>query len=138
MKYCQYCGAQMEDHATACPQCQRPVSYFQQPPVYQQPMYYQPVKPESGALSVCALVFAFIFPFVGLILGIIGVCRHENPTYKKRSWAAIIVAIVVMIVSIILSLIMVSMVMDVAKDVLADFPYEDFRVEDFAGNYVEF
>ena len=104
---------------------------YQQPPVYYQP----PVQQEGGALSVCALVFAVIVPFVGLILGIIGVCRHNVPNLKKRCKIAIIISVIMMVVSLILSVIMVAVLLDFAKEVVSEFPYEQFPFEDFSGEY---
>lgn len=134
MKYCQFCGAQMDDAATACPQCHQPTAYSTpaQPAYPPQPNYYQPYfKPETATLSTCALVFAFLVPIVGLILGIIGMCTHKVEEYKKRSRLAVIFAGVMIVVSIVVSVVVFSVLMEAASDIIADYPYNSFSYSDF-------
>jgi len=129
MKYCQRCGAQVDDQVVVCPCCQ---NFTENPNA--QPMYYQPpVKPESGALSVCALVFSVLMPLVGLILGIVGICRHQNPDFKSRCKIAIIISVVMMVVSAIVSIIVFTVFMNFVGDVITEFPYQDY-----SGSYVAF
>ena len=132
MKICPNCGSELMDTAVVCascgcslvpqqPQYQQPMNYgqpqYQQPaqpmyqqPMYQQPMYQQPMyqpipmtEMESSGIATCALVFAFLFPIVGLILGIVGLNKYKNPSYRSSCTAAIIISIVVWIISAIIS-----------------------------------
>lgn len=133
MKYCQYCGTQMDDAATACPQCYQPTAYSApvQPNYYQQPY----VKPETATLSTCAIVFAFLAPVVGLILGIIGMCTHKVEEFKKRSRLAVIFAGVMIVLSIVLSVIMFVVVFEAAKDIVTEIPYNDYINDEFPSFY---
>ena len=64
---------------------------------FQNNMAYQQMllENESSALPVTALVLAFLFPFVGFILGIIGVAKSRKQSNKNMSVAAIVLSIVV-------------------------------------------
>ena len=53
-------------------------------------------------LSVLALIFAFVMPFVGLVLAIIGMVLSTEEKHKKRSLIALICSIVAPIVYIVL------------------------------------
>ena len=103
MKYCTKCGKELFDEAVFCPSCGCPANPVQQPvqPPVQQP-YYNPYQPmpvvESSGLATCAMVFAFLMPIVGLILGIIGTCKYQNPQLKNKSKSAIFVSIGVWII----------------------------------------
>ncbi len=126
MKICPNCGNQVMDAAVVCvscgcslapqqPQYQQPMNYGQ--PQYQQPVqpqYQQPVQPmyqpnpmmdmESSSTANCALLFAFLMPIVGFIMGIVGLNKYKNPTYRGRCTAAIIVSIVIWLIGMVVSL----------------------------------
>ena len=128
MKICTNCGFQLADEAAVCSHCGTAApaanntpyhQLYQQPPYsqtpyqqtpyqqspYQQNPYQQPyVETESSTLAICALVFAFIIPIVGLVCGIIGVCKYKTPSYKSRSIAAIIISIIVYIFSVFITM----------------------------------
>ncbi len=79
------------------PYAQQP--YQQQSP-YQQSAYQTPKpKEESAALVVCALVFAFIIPLVGLILGIIGLVKYKR-NYRGMCVAATVISAVLIAISL--------------------------------------
>lgn len=127
MKYCTNCGKQLREDEVFCSECgnavnaapqqpiygQQPYSpqqapQFQQPVQVQQPPYSQ-VEEEKKTLATCALVFAFIMPIVGLILGIIGTVKYKSEKLKKQCIIAIPVSIVVWIINaLVLSMIMMN------------------------------
>ena len=100
MKFCSKCGKEIMDEAVICVHCGCPVTNATfntapaQPPV-------QPLNDptESGGLATAAMIFAFLIPLLGFILGIVGACKYKTPSYKGTSSAAIFVSIVVWIVS---------------------------------------
>ena len=85
---------------------QQPTYTAPQQPTYQAPQqpYYpqQPVQPEKPGMATAAIVFAFLFPLVGLILGIVGKKKYQTPELKKRCNTAIIISVVVWALSFIL------------------------------------
>ena len=85
MKYCQKCGKELMDEAVICPCCGCAVAA--------EAYKMQREATETGALATTALVFAFISPIVGIILGIIGTAKYTTKKYKDRSTAAIIASI---------------------------------------------
>ena len=109
--FCRNCGNQISDQAAVCPRCGSATGVAQQPyygaqqPYYgvQQP-YYGVQPEEKSTLATCALVFAFLVPIAGLILGIIGVTKYNNPELKKKCIIAIPVSVVVWIINFVLLL----------------------------------
>lgn len=116
---CRNCGNQISDQAAVCPHCgsatgvaqqpyygapQQPYGAPQQPYGAPQQPYYGAQPEEKSALATCALVFAFLVPIAGLILGIIGVTKYNNPALKKKCIIAIPVSVVVWIINFVLLL----------------------------------
>ena len=107
MKFCQSCGTQLLDEAVFCPNCgcavatePAPQAPMGQAPMGQMPMGQMPVAPaESSGTATCAIVFAFLIPLVGLILGIVGMNKYQTPALKKRCKTAIIISVVVWVLS---------------------------------------
>ena len=109
---CRNCGNQISDQAAVCPHCGSATGVAQQPyygapqqPYYgaqQQPYYGAPQQPyygvqpeEKSTLATCAIVFAFLMPIVGLILGIVGLVKCQDPSNRNKCIAAIPLSIVV-------------------------------------------
>ena len=57
---------------------------------------------EISALAVCAIVFSFIIPIVGFILGVVGHSTYYDERYKKYCKIAIWISIAVVIIPVIL------------------------------------
>lgn len=77
--------------------------YPPQPPV-QQPYYppvQQPVQEEKGGMAIAAIVFAFLIPIVGFILGLVWKKKYQNPVNVKRCNAAVIISIIVFVINLI-------------------------------------
>ena len=100
MKYCSKCGKQLFDEAVICPGCG--CSTAPQAPVQQTygTSYEETQRKESPSKATSAMVFAFLIPILGLILGIVGAATYRTPEYRKKSVAAIFVSIGVWILSI--------------------------------------
>ncbi len=114
MKFCPNCGKELRDDELFCSECGNAVNAAPQQPIQgQQPIYGQqpyspqqasqfqqpPIEKEKNTLATCALVFAFLMPIVGLILGIIGTVKYKSEKLKKQCIIAIPVSIVVWIIS---------------------------------------
>ena len=89
MKYCSKCGQELSDDAAFCIACGQAVDSIKVE------VSLKEVE-ETATLANCAYVFAFLFPFVGFILGIIGVCKYKKKSYFRSKCAvAIFVSFVV-------------------------------------------
>ncbi|MBR0536241.1 MAG: zinc ribbon domain-containing protein [Clostridia bacterium] len=86
---------------------------------YQQPYqqgYQQPYQPynngldrESSSTANCALLFAFLVPLVGFIMGIVGLSKYKTPTFRNRCIAAIVVSVVIWIIGLVSMIALYSM-----------------------------
>lgn len=57
---------------------------------------------EVSALAVCAIIFAFIIPIVGFILGVVGHSTYYDERYKRYCKTAILISIAVVMIPVIL------------------------------------
>ena len=87
MKYCQKCGKELFDEAVICPNCGCAVAA--------EAMKMQKAATENGGLASAAMVFAFLMPLVGFVLGLIGSVKYTDEDYKKKSINAITISIIV-------------------------------------------
>lgn len=88
--YCRKCGAYIKDDARFCPICGEMVVKAEND--YQDQMARTPQKLNNN-IAIVGLIFAFISPIVGWILGGIGL-RRSNQGYNGR-----VVAILALIVA---------------------------------------
>lgn len=89
--FCQKCGKEINDEAVVCVGCGCPVKPLQSATTTT-PSYPKPI-PESSGNATSAIVFAFLMPIVGLILGIIGACKYKNPILQNKCKGAIFISI---------------------------------------------
>lgn len=96
--YCQKCGKEINDEAVICVGCGCPVK-SKEADVQNNVNVKQdkPIK-ESSSMASTALLFAFLIPIAGLIMGIIGTARYKTTEYKHRCISAIVVSVVMWIV----------------------------------------
>lgn len=95
-RYCDKCGQNNEGYVER--KSIEKVEIYRQPsnnmysqpqPTYQQTNIYQqtnvqPVKQESGALGICAIIFSVLGGWLGLLLSIIGLCTYETPRHRTK------------------------------------------------------
>ena len=105
MKYCSKCGKEIMDDAVICVNCGCPV---ENAPAKNTNVAAQNEFGEKSTLATCAMVFAFLFPLAGFILGIVGAVKYKTASYKKRCIAAIIVSVVVWLVFFIIGMVIVQ------------------------------
>ena len=81
MKYCQKCGNEIMDEAVICPKCGCATGALESK------------KAENTGLITAGLIFAWLMPIVGLIIGIVGTSSYTDPALKSRAKAVILVSI---------------------------------------------
>ena len=114
--FCINCGAAVNSEPSAQPQQpvqpQQPYYPPQQPVQPQQPYYppqqpyypaQPPVEPEKPGMATAAIVFAFLIPLVGFILGILGKKKYQSPELQKRCQTAIVISVIVFIINLIIN-----------------------------------
>lgn len=130
MKFCSKCGKELMDDAVVCVGCGCPVNTNAQqqygapqqqygapqqqygmpqqqygaphPPMMNGNMQNPVVDRESSSTANCALLFAFLIPIVGLILGIVGTVKYKTPKFKTRCIIAIVVSILIWLISFVI------------------------------------
>lgn len=91
---CTNCGQTLPDNAKFCSSCGTTITSNNM----------QAQTAESGALAICAIVFAILaFPF-GYMCGVLGYYLYENPKYKKLSKIGLIISLVFAFICFISSL----------------------------------
>ncbi|MBQ3888952.1 MAG: hypothetical protein II738_04295 [Clostridia bacterium] len=80
------------------PYAQAPNQQYQPP--YGQPYY--PTAPENQTLAVLALVFSFVEPIIGIILGAVGLNKLHEPKNRSMCKAGLIISIVRIVLAVIL------------------------------------
>ena len=95
--FCQKCGKEINDEAVVCIGCGCPVNSAQTATTANPSVQNKPI-PESNSTANCALLFAFLMPIVGLIMGIVGTCKYKTPSLKSKCVSAIVVSIISWIV----------------------------------------
>lgn len=92
--FCSKCGNEVNNEAVICPNCGCMLKEIQPAPQSNTnaPMLQDG---ETPGLATGALVCAFVFPLLGLILGIVGTTKYKTQNLKNRCIIAIIISIVV-------------------------------------------
>lgn len=99
--FCSKCGKEIDDQAVVCIHCGCPVESANKESYV--PVTDAPIQEETGekkTLANCAVVFSFLIPIVGLILGIVGITKYKNEKLRKQCICAITLSIVFWIIGI--------------------------------------
>lgn len=99
MKYCSHCGAELVDDAVVCPKCGCAVDGTQSP------VQNTKTNQSVSTLSIVGLVFAFLWPLIGLIISIIAKNNAKSiDDTKSYSYAktGMIISIVLLVLSVVL------------------------------------
>ena len=96
MSFCMNCGKQLKEGDAFCSLCGNPVNSV---PGVQNSNAYNCNIIDTGnkPLAIAAIVFAFIVPFIGLILGIIATIVNRKTKLQTLSVVALIVSILYLI-----------------------------------------
>lgn len=99
MRYCEHCGAQLDENAVVCPSCGCQVRAL------------KTEAEETPIYGILALVFGAFGGVMGLVFGLIGLKTYKNETYRKYckigiglfiAW--VIIAVIAVIIAIMVSL----------------------------------
>lgn len=126
MKYCQNCGAQMDDYCVSCPNCGRalyaslntsapnpaaggyPQPGYQPPPVYMVQNAQQQIPPQYTPLSAWAYFgyeLLFAIPLVGFILLIVFSFSDSNINRRNFARSYFCVYVIMIIVAVVVALV---------------------------------
>lgn len=99
MKYCQNCGAKIEENIENCPYCGHPTRRVVEENV---------PRDDSPVMGILAIVFGALGGWLGIVFGIIGLTMYKEPKNRKNCkigiglfvgwivlWVIIIVAVVI-------------------------------------------
>lgn len=96
---CPNCGNRVKKGETVCRFCRAELAVKQK--------NKKPKKEKTNKLGNCAIVFAFLMPFIGLILGILAVCKSSSDVILRRDGIkAIVMSVVVTTVIVLFTLVL--------------------------------
>ena len=90
--FCSKCGKEIHDEAVVCVHCGCTVDG-------KNSIASVSKNEPAPILATLALVFSFLSPIVGIILGIIGCTKYNNSTQKTKCIISIVVSIIVWIIA---------------------------------------
>lgn len=107
MKKCEYCGSNVENGALYCPHCgaskfkveeKLPTAPTAQTEGYNRSeQHNQSGGSNVNALAFCAIIFAIIQPFIGLILSIFALAKYKDESNRKVSKIALWISVILLI-----------------------------------------
>lgn len=105
--FCFKCGKQIADGSLYCPHCgtaQNPEQVGQNANCSEQ----EKCQPQeyNNTIAICGLVFAFLVPIVGFVLGLISAMSMKvSPIWRTVSLFSILISVVIPVVTAVLILI---------------------------------
>ena len=113
--FCKNCGGKLLPVDAFCTRCGTKVDSLPSQNTQsfdQTTAYHEPEHVETNTIGVCSIIFALLFPIVGLILGIVGLSKYK--IQKNRTLC--IIGIVISIISFIINLIYSKEILDRLND----------------------
>ena len=98
MKYCIFCGEKIEEDSEFCPNCgakQERITVTNEE--------INASGEETNTIAILAIVFAFVFTIVGLILGIIGMNKAKQ--MKGKGFGLSLAAVIISALSIFMEIV---------------------------------
>ncbi len=118
IKFCPECGEQIVTGARYCVRCGKPLASFQNPYAY---AYERKPNEKGGKVpGILSIVFAFFFPLVGFILGIVAIVKGAKAKYTP----AVVMGIIGLVISILMWLYSYLILLPALYEVLDEFYYE--------------
>lgn len=107
MKYCIFCGEKLEDNVGYCPKCggkQERISCSNDE------INYSGGSNETNTMAILAIVFTFVFTFLGLVFGIVGMSKAKQMNGKGYglSLAAVIISSISIVIEFIGIIILIA------------------------------
>ena len=104
--YCKRCGQQLDNIATACPNCGAPTENYNQAPV-------APAEKPSNTIALVGFILSFFIALPGLICSIIGFRKAKNEGLDRKglALAGIIISAVSMVIGFIVSMMYTSAIL---------------------------
>lgn len=112
---CSNCGKEISKTDKNCNSCGAKNEYYDENTINFQAIKYTKINDkttrknqnENPTLATCAIVFSIFYPYIGFILGLIGIFTYYDPYQRHRCKNAVIIStvitlIIVLIVSLIL------------------------------------
>lgn len=100
--YCPYCGTELVSESCFCTRCGgRVIPYSAQSrPMPSTPYYITDAQKKPGKLySILAMIFSFLYPFIGIVLGAFAILKGK----KGENKTAIILGIVAIVISVLMA-----------------------------------
>lgn len=100
MKYCQNCGAKIEDNVNNCPFCGHPVRELVEENTQHD---------DSSVMGILSIIFGALGGWLGLLFGIIGLATYKEPKNRKNckigiglfiGWVVLYIIMIIIIVTV--------------------------------------
>ncbi|MDE5867530.1 MAG: zinc ribbon domain-containing protein [Anaeroplasmataceae bacterium] len=93
MRYCPNCGKEVADEANVCPNCGNPLNKEQTSTAEVS---------ETSTLGILSIVFGALGGWLGLVLGIIGLCMYKKKENRTKCIIGMCLSIAWIVILIIL------------------------------------
>ena len=115
MIYCSECGKQIDQNQSSCPNCGALLNHhiFKQFPNAVQSTDIV----ENGSIAICAMIFSFLFPPMGIVLGILGLKKQRSKTNINLCKTAIVISVILAIVYVIILVNLIPVLADIADTI---------------------
>ncbi len=115
MIYCSECGKQIDENQSSCPNCGVLLNnhiFVQSPKAVQSTDIV-----ENGSIAICAMIFSFLFPPIGVVLGILGLKKQRSKTNINLCKTAIVISVILTIVDVVILVNLIPVLVDTADTV---------------------
>lgn len=115
MIYCSECGKQINENQSSCSNCG---ALLNQHIFMQSPRETSSTDiVENGSIAICAMIFSFLFPPLGIILGILGLKKQRSKTNINLCKVAIVISVILTIVYVIILVNLIPVLADIADTI---------------------
>ncbi len=115
MIYCSECGKQIDENQSSCPNCGVLLNnhiFVQSPRAGQSTDIV-----ENGSIAICAMIFSFLFPPIGVVLGILGLNKQRSKTNINLCRTAIVISVILTIVYVVILINLIPVLADTADTI---------------------
>ncbi len=115
MIYCSECGKQIDQNQSSCPNCGALLNshiFVQSSKAVQSTDIV-----ENGSITICAMIFSFLFPPMGIVLGILGLKKQRSKTNINLCKTAIVISVILTIVYVVILANLIPVLVDTADTI---------------------